>query len=596
MNPELTKYFAEIWQFLTPENPAALAIVRFLQFACIAWGIGLIGVVRRLTRIKKQLSSLKDVELLVEKRQEHFISGSDESDTNEDGVFDNYIDEKLRKPLKPIVIHLKTIFSAGWNEGRLEVGELLRHTSQQLFRWNHFMRAVLATFIVIGLLGTLFGLADSLAELEPIMENSATSGNNTNEAVIGGLANLLGELKSAFAPSIWGVMFTIVGIILHSAYIRFYALPVQQALERLTLTVWIPRLFPTRSQAETGKLEKSAELINQNVKGVKQIAKFAKNIESKTGQLHDNLDNAITLTASYDNAVEQVNGAAEHLLTFSKQFTENVEKITSFQHEVTALYELMQQGSEDFRNTYGQTLDKQNLSLGSIVSSLKSYEDAYIKERSNIDDKMKKFLDEATEASSSTSTKNREFIEELKTQLVDGLGNVEVALRVQLTALRDKFDELRQPFDKTAIKIDGTFQNFDKQIRTVILEQMLEQFRKQTAQSKGQVDAIQGLNIKIVDLLTSLSRNSQTHGEQLSALTDGLATFTTALGSFGGEIKAAARVYNKTTRKGGSHRKLTTSRESSQDKERNTILKMLAKLRFPQRKGKVQEIGNKENA
>ena len=104
---------------------------------------------------------------------------------------------------------------AGWNESRLEVSELINHTTSNLFRWNNLFRSVLAVFIVIGLLGTLFGLTDSLTDLSPALKESTANETNTenSERMTQALGNLMDDVKGAFAPSIWGIIFTVLGVI-----------------------------------------------------------------------------------------------------------------------------------------------------------------------------------------------------------------------------------------------------------------------------------------------------------------------------------------------------------------------------------------------
>jgi len=518
---------SQVLEFLIPENTAAFIIVNLILILFVIWLVGLFILTRRLSYAKNQLLKLEDIDSLVKARDSYFLSSQGGEKKNELQLFDGFIKKKFNKPVPSIVTHVKSIFLAGLKEGRLEVSELNRLTLQEIFRWHYAIRACLATFIVMGLLGTLFGLADSLANLSPVMQSKLSTSSNagTNEAIIAGLTKLLLALKSAFAPSIWGVALTILGIAVHSGYIRFFAIPVQQTLERLTLTVWIPKLFPTRSQAEIERLEKSAELMQQNVESVKQVSEFAKNITDETGQLHDNLNQAIALTGSYDTAVKQVNQAAEILKIFSEKFTTDVSVLSSFQNEIKSLYQQMLEGTEKFRQVYGESLDKQNTSIEGILSGLKSYEEAYIKERGSIDSKLKTLIDETTEATTSVNTKNRIFIEELRQQLVNELNRLNEALEVGLTDLRDKFGDIRKPFDETAKTIEGTFQNFDKDLREIFGKEIIKQFNTQNEQNKKVLDEIINWNTKMGGLFLQLSKNSEEQNEQLKNLNKTILNF-----------------------------------------------------------------------
>jgi hypothetical protein len=540
-----------IGEFLFPDNPAAFIIVVLLFLAFTAWLLGLARSIWLHHKTQNQLRELEDVDELAEARQKNDkTSAEDGRRKSPIKIFDDFINHRLMEdePVEPIRKHLRTIFLAGWSEGRLETGELIRHTSQQLFPENHLFRAALATFIVFGLLGTLFGLADSLAGLAPIIGNK--SAGNSNEAIISGLSQLLTELKSAFAPSIWGVGLTILGIALHGFYVRQYAAPLQQALEWLTLTVWIPKLYPTRSQALQETMEKSFE-------AAQKVARVAETIESGTEEFSKNLVTANSMTKLFSAAATQLDQASgtigkaftENFVKHSEQFSASVRTLSSFEHELKALYQQMYKGSEDFRRLYGETLDKQNTSLESIVTSLKSYEAAYIEKREKIDTSLYEFINEAKSATTSVSESNRKLVEALNAQLVGELNKVQTVLaeklnRVQeamdvgFSALNDAFERLRQPFDHTADTIRGTFENFDKAIKGYIHDDIITHFKIQHDQNKTQLDSIHGLNTTIEKLLTLLAKNSGTQTAQLNHLNATLANFTPALAAFGGALKS----------------------------------------------------------
>ena len=129
---------------------------------------------RILLRKGKQIENNQDIQPLVTARQERDRGRDDnEAETDANPVFQDFCEERSVSQNSFISKHLKAIFLAGWNESRLEVSELINHTTSNLFRWNSLFRSVLAIFIVIGLLGTLFGLTDSLVELSPALKASA---------------------------------------------------------------------------------------------------------------------------------------------------------------------------------------------------------------------------------------------------------------------------------------------------------------------------------------------------------------------------------------------------------------------------------------
>jgi len=545
---------AHLLEFLIPENPAALAVVLLIILTFGAWLIGLFRSGRSLLAAKGQLLALENVKDLVEARKRYLVR----KDADEDAViaqqdFDDCLRARnLTQPIQAIVTHLKSIYIAGCREGQLVAAELIRHTLQELFRRHHALRTTLAMFIVMGLLGTLFGLADSLAELAPIMQQKSASATalTNNEAIVVGLRALLRELKSAFAPSIWGVGLTILGMALHMRFMGRHAMPVQQTLERLTLTVWIPKLYPTRSQVYIETIQETAKILKESVDSAKEVGDFAEKIKGKTGELSKGLDKLVTRTeavsSTVEKAVETIHETfPDRLIKVSKDFAENIASLSNFQNDILLYYKQM---LEDFRLKYGETLDKQNVTLGQIQFGLKSYEDAYVKQRQEIDADMQKFLKEATAASESVSGENKRLIEKLSNQ-VD----------VRLADIQDKFQKLYEPLDKTAGNISGSFENFYKltteliqkfgaDIRGVIQEKLLTQFEEQNKQGKEQLDSIKSLNTQIVELLSQLTANSATQGEQTGNLSGTIVKLAESIKNTGSvpkdlvdELRAMAR-------------------------------------------------------
>ena len=257
----MLSFFSE---YLSPANSIALVIVICLFCFFIAWLAGLITYWLRLSRKKGQIENNQDIQSLVTARQERDRGRDDnEAETDANPVFQGFCAERSLSENSFISKHLKAIFLAGWNESRLEVSELINHTTSNLFRWNSLLRSVLAIFIVIGLLGTLFGLTDSLVELSPALKASAeaqtptengkasapadaNSGNSRQ--MTKALSDLMDDIKGAFAPSIAGVFFTVLGVILYGIFLRFACHPVKSTLEQSTLTIWVPQLYPTTSQ------------------------------------------------------------------------------------------------------------------------------------------------------------------------------------------------------------------------------------------------------------------------------------------------------------------------------------------------------------
>ena len=534
-------------KYLFPENPIASGIVIFLIFCFCIWLVGLIVYWNRLLKKSKQIENNQNIHPLVIARQERDV-GHEDSDpkTDTDKVFQEFCEGQSLDEGSPITEHLKAIFLAGWEESRLEVSELINHTTSNLFRWNSLFRSVLAVFIVIGLLGTLFGLTDSLTELSPALQKSVPNETTieNSERMTQALSVLMNKIKGAFAPSIWGIIFTIAGVILYGIYLQIACHPVKSILERLTLTAWVPQLYPTTSQKLTQTLQQSESQIQKGFETAAQFSESVKKVHGNIDEFNESLTQASAITQPLSDSVLQINKAAsdistatdtlntgftENLDTFSKEFASSVTHLTGFQDEIRNLHQQFQEKANEKLNQFQEaanqkldqqieTLNKQDQNLTTTVEVLKNCEKLYIDSCQEIDNTLQKFLNETTEASVNIEATNREFLEginatnrewikeiqsQLKTeltiiqptlkeelnaltgQLTSDLEKVQRALDERLKALTDQLKFFQAPIERTADQIEGIIENFTG-IMEGVVNNLQSKFQQQNETIKEQ--------------------------------------------------------------------------------------------------------------
>ena len=510
----------------------------------------------------------QNIQPLVTARQERDL-GREDSDpkTDAENVFQEFCKKPFfeRSPIpflakrfpipflgkrSPIAKHLKAIFLAGWDESRLEVGELINHTTSNLFRWNSLFRSVLAVFIVIGLLGTLFGLTDSLTELSPALKESTANETTTenSERMTQALSVLMDKIKGAFAPSIWGIIFTIVGVILYGVYLQIACHPVKSILERLTLTVWVPQLYPTTSQKHIQTLQQSESQMRIGFETAAQFSESVGTVQSNISEFNESLTQASAITQPLSDSATQINKAASDISTaadvlskdftenlnkfsgvlntgfkeildkFSKEFASNVTHLTGFQAEIRSLHQQFQEASNQKLDQQTQKLEEQNQNLATTLEVLKNYEKLYVDSCQQIDDTLQKFLNETTEASANIEATNREFLEginatnrewikeiqsQLKTeltiiqptlkeelnaltgQLTSDLKEVQRALDERLKALTEQLKFFQLPIEKTADQIEGIIESFTR-IMEGVVNNLQSEFQKQNGRIEEQ--------------------------------------------------------------------------------------------------------------
>jgi hypothetical protein len=551
----------KILDYLKPENQIALSIIYILLGLFGLWLLVLAGNVWRHLRYRKEIKSCEDVNELSENKSDEATASSFVLDAADVKSFCTFQESRRLSDDSPITWHLRSIFEAGRNESQLDVRSLIKNTSDKLLRSSSLLRSLLSIFIILGLLGTLFGLADTLASLDALLRGS---GKLDNEILGQSLQHLLGTLKSAFAPSIWGVSLTVVGVLLLAVYIRAIALPLVGLLERLTLTVWVPQLIPTKSQRLLATLQITEQQMQRSFAAAQRVAEFAEGIQEKTGKFGQTLDGAAVTLAHMTNA-------SRNLDTFSQNFIEGVKILAPFQQDLRNLYQQVANESRqfhesvqssiaesrDFRTDIQRQLTHQHEQLTQMLGGLKSYEAAYITNRHGIDQKLGLVLVEAQKAFESLSHRNEEIAasldvglgKPLRDNLAQNLGAIQIELQkrlaevteslsVELGRLNDKMGRLDQPLNNAAKNVEETFANFNEKTMK-FLQNSQREFEKQNDLNQRQLNRLESLSENVPRLLETLSQSSKdfsgtsssfaAQGQQLSGNVTALSNDITTL-------------------------------------------------------------------
>ena len=523
-------------EYLTPTNPFAVWIVVGLGIVFGIWFFGLIFYAGWLFVKQRHIDKVEDVQDLVATCSEQDPEVENQGQHQEaDAAFRRFCARKSLSERTQIARHLKAIFIAGWFESRLDVGELINHSTSSLLKWNGLLRSVLALFIVLGLLGTLFGLADSLTDLEPALkpESAGATAADNAEEMTDALRKLLGSMKGALAPSIWGIGFTIAGVIFFGIHVQLFCHPIKSRLERLTLTIWIPQLYPTTSQRLIQTLQESEEQMRRGYDTASRVGELVETVQDNISDFNQNLTRANAITQPLGDSASQINTAANALndtfvtglVAFSSDFSNSVTRLTGFQDEIRALYQQLIDESSLFQAGANHRLDEQNQNLRAVLDGLKSYEDAYLASREQLDASLRQFIAEATEANTSINDANRRSLESIQEQLKSDLEGLQTALHDRLKALVNRFDRFDVPLREGAKQITTIVESFAKRAERIVQDVQVEN-QKQNEANRAQLHEIADLKRQILELLNQLDENSARHGTAVGALSDNVKTLT----------------------------------------------------------------------
>ena len=451
--------------YLWPSRLLPQIVVVFLLLLFFGWIGKLLQKCLKVKSRRREILLLENVGMLI--ARDTGISHEVSEELVCSNIFSDFVKAKKVSEASPVARHLKAIYFAGRNQGRLEPVPLINHTLHEIFSGAHALKGVLSTFIVIGLLGTLVGLADTFSSLNPGVGLQTIGHLNKNVNYM--LSDLLLNLKSAFVPSILGVFMTVIGVL---AYIYVYqhrlCMPLRSDIERLTLTVWIPMLYPTTT-------EKIRDITKENLKVVSAVAEFAGDAKKNIVEFKEKTGEAATSITALSGAVSQISNAAamidsgltKRLIAFSV----NVDRLTSFQAELTTLYKTLVEDSKTFREQVNHTLEEQNTWFPELIKSLKSYEVVHIKGQEELDSGLKKLIAEGTSGFESLSNKNLATIELVRTVLERNLGEINSMLKTNMDKFGkhlDSFGGFSAPIEGAADRMSATFKNFAKTVEDII--------------------------------------------------------------------------------------------------------------------------------
>lgn len=169
----------------------------------------------------------------------------------------------------PIFEHLKAVYDAGRKSSRLDADLLVKNTIDKICTDVDMIKSCISIFLVIGILGTLIGLGLSIGSFNGDSFIINAQANNTAKE----LSKLFGNLRGAFAPSMWGVFFTICFVICYTFFIQEGCInKLTDKLTTNTIKVWLPALYPTDFQKGENTMHRLKATIN-NADAINDSAK-----------------------------------------------------------------------------------------------------------------------------------------------------------------------------------------------------------------------------------------------------------------------------------------------------------------------------------
>lgn len=470
------------WKLVWPQEvPLQLIIV------CL-WVVA-VYVCRQCFNLKKRIASnLAMIEELGTTKKVSYLENSLKlNNIDYETTFNKFATDNGKTDDNELVFdHLKAIFDAGRKSSRLDADLLVKNTIDKICTNVDTIKSCISVFLVIGILGTLVGLAISIGSFSGASFNiTAAEAKGTADE----LSKLFGNLRGAFAPSMWGVFLTISFVILYTIFIQERCInKLTDKLTTNTIKVWLPALYPTDFQ----KGENTMVQLKETIQSADEINNGATDLvhnlteANATVQSINGVSAVLTESiAKFDEGSNKVLELKNSIEALSKRIEENdknyVEWVTS---AITQTNRFQQDSKQNFleqAQAVQENFTVQNAQLQQIVTTLKMYDDNALKAQDELTKKLAESIQNNIKSANDMqgvigelTNRNKEIIEEVGTplnqqlavmsnQLTDSLN----AMTKQLNQLKAAMDRIDSPLEATGEKIQRMFGDMIKTMEQV---------------------------------------------------------------------------------------------------------------------------------
>jgi len=453
-----------------------IPIILFLIVSFGFWVFHLQRVWKALCRESQALSAVTDINFLLEESRSK--ARGKRGIAKRDDVYREFCKKQDVCSEAYVIKHLKLIYEAGWADTRLDIGELNKHTTGQLFRHNGIFRPILGVFIIIGLLGTLVGLINGLNSLSAMEISAGEKIFSSNFQVF------MTTVQFAFLPSALGIFFTIVGVFGYTNYLRKICLPLKSTLESTTFNIWVPQLFKTPSEHALKTLSEAQNQLEENMEVAQRVANFTESIDDELKHFRPNIQQANQSIESFNESVRLVEKS-------SKVFEQTISEISTFQRTLEAMFQQTQENTTEIRKLFSN-LSQQNESLEKRLDGLLEFEKAYKEDQRRSRSATEKLLTSAENAFNQLGQRNSEIIEEIGGPINATLKEVERDMR-----------NLEPPIKHSVEMIDGIASTFSNRSE-VLIRDLRGEFAHQNAAKEAETKGIKVLNESLNGLVEHL--------------------------------------------------------------------------------------------
>ena len=242
--------------------------------------------------------------------------------------------------------------------GELTYESLKDHLYTEEMEKTGFSRYLASIFILLGLIGTVLGLSQSLINLEPLL--SKLKNVTDLAAVSNAIAQTLSGMKTAFSATIAGIAATVLLTFLNFLFGR-HSTSFLNKLENFTTLYLIPYfLVPTTEEASirfADTVSKGAEALDRSTNPLLEVSK---NLDGSVNKVDNLLKTLTQIGNKYDQAVDKLTTAQKELIDAQQKKEDRLDK-TSSKYDGTL---------KKFQEETGKLIDGTNESIKQLVKDI----------------------------------------------------------------------------------------------------------------------------------------------------------------------------------------------------------------------------------
>lgn len=435
---------------------------------------------------------------------------------NYEGTFKMFEDNNGRTDTNlPIFEHLKAIYDAGRRSSRLDADLLVKNTIDKICTDVDMIKSCISIFLVIGILGTLIGLGLSIGSFNGDSFIINAQANNTAKE----LSKLFGNLRGAFAPSMWGVFFTICFVICYTFFIQEGCInKLTDKLTTNTIKVWLPALYPTDFQKGENTMHRLKATIN-NADAINDSAKdLLNNLSATNGTVKALNDMSMALNQSierFDDGSDKIKELQETIAALSQQLTDNnkhyQEWMTNTLMQTNQFQASNKQLLQEQAAEVKQSFEYQNNQLHEVVQTLKLYDQHALDNQVDLNKKLIVATDGMQNVVDNLTERDERIIATVGKPLNEQLQDMSAQLAVNLKQINEQLKKINNPLNTAAVEIQKTFGDIVK-----TQEQMLaakgglskEDAQKLFASSRGGYANTEKMEETLDEILHCLKSNA----------------------------------------------------------------------------------------